>query len=56
MVELSNASPNPEAVVVKLSNASIAVSAMLRAEGEHVNLTNRAASILRNLDLLDKSE
>jgi hypothetical protein len=53
MIQLSNAATYPEAVVVKLVDAPVAVSAVLGSVGQPFDSADVTPSILRALELSD---
>ena len=56
MVEFSNASTDPKAVVIEFGYAPVAVFAVLCSVRESLNTTNVTASIWRNFNLCCISE
>ena len=56
MIQLTHAPTDPKAMMVKFSNASIAVSAVFSPKRNLVEATNLTTTILGNADFLDISK
>lgn len=56
MVKFTNAATNPKAMVVKLADTSVAVSAVSCSKGQLFNATNVTASIRLHIEFADESK